>query len=154
MRISFDLDDTLICRDPKVPCERDILVSLLRFLFPEPLRLGSVALIKQLSERGCRIWIYTSSGRSPRYIKLWLSLYGIKLEGVVNYKLHQRAIEAGLSPKTVSKYPPAFGIKLHIDDSEGVKLEGEKHGFTVLQVQPDDHNWTTIVLEKVEKLIK
>ncbi len=49
-----------------------------------------------------------------------------------------------------SKYPPAFGIDLHIDDSEGVGLEGERHGFTVVVVSPEDPDWVTRVLEAVD----
>lgn len=154
MRISFDLDDTLICRDPKVPKERDLLALLLKPFFPEPLRFGAITLVKHLNSRGYKIWVYTSSGRSPRYIRTWLSLYGIKLEGIVNYDIHQRAIETGLSPNSVSKYPPAFGINLHIDDSEGVKIEGEKHNFSVIHISPNDTNWVVTVLEKVDELAK
>lgn len=152
MKVSFDLDDTLVCYDPKVPKERDILASLLKLVFPEPLRFGTVLLIKHLTDRGCKIWIYTSSNRSPKYIRTWLSLYGIKLEGIVNSDIHKRAVETGLSPETVSKYPPAFGISLHIDDSEGVMLEGKKHGFNVLQIKPQDSDWVEIVLKKVDSI--
>lgn len=154
MRISFDLDDTLVCRDPKVPHERDILAWILKFLFPDPLRFGTIALIKKLNELGCSIWIYTTSNRSPKYVRFWLMLYGIKVEGVVNSEIHQRMIECGMSPKDASKYPPAFSIDLHVDDSEGVKLEGEKHGFAVVQVMPNQHNWIELVLEKVEQQLK
>jgi hypothetical protein len=108
--------------------------------------------MEKLKELGCSVWIYTSSTRSPRYIRLWLTLYGIKVEGIVNYQLHERMIETGLSPKGVSKYPPAFAIDLHVDDSEGVKLEGEKHGFPVVQIKPDQLNWIEVVLERIEQL--
>jgi hypothetical protein len=33
-----------------------------------------------------------------------------------------------------SKNPRAFGIDLHVDDSEGVKLEGKKYGFKGVRV--------------------
>lgn len=48
-----------------------------------------------------------------------------------------------------SKFPLAFGIDLHIDDSEGVRMEGEAHGFRVLVVRPDDERWTLRVLDAV-----
>lgn len=154
MRISFDLDETLICSDPKVPKEPDILAWLLKPFFPEPLRFGAIALIKELNSRGYKIWVYTSSGRSARYVRMWLSLYGIKIEGVVNKEIHNRAVESGLCPSLVSKYPPAFGINIHIDDSEGVKREGKEYNFNVIHLSPNDMSWVATVLEQVDKLAK
>ncbi len=49
-------------------------------------------------------------------------------------------------------YPPAFGIDLHVDDSEGVRLEGEEHGFHVVVVRPDDERWTKRVLDAAEQV--
>lgn len=152
MRISFDLDDTLICSNKNLPYEKDILAFLFKFWFPERLRLGTVTLIKQLIANNHTIWIYTSSNRSTKYLRFWFSLYGIKLEGIINQEIHQRMIECGMSPKGTSKYPPAFGIDLHIDDSEGVKIEGQKHRFQVVLIKPDDENWTQAILEKINNL--
>ncbi len=45
----------------------------------------------------------------------------------------------------VSKYPPAFGIDLLVDDSPGVAIEGQRHGFAVLVVEPTDSEWTVKV---------
>ena len=50
-----------------------------------------------------------------------------------------------------SKYPPAFGIDLHIDDSEGVLEEGREHGFRVVVVTPNDERWTEKVLDAVSE---
>ncbi len=71
--------------------------------------------------------------------------YGIPLQGVVNQARHDRVV-GSFGP---SKYPPAFGIDLHVDDSEGVAQEGKKYGFTVVIVSPEDVNWTERVLEAV-----
>jgi hypothetical protein len=49
-----------------------------------------------------------------------------------------------------SKYPPAFGIDLHVDDSEGVAEEGRRHHFGVVVVSPQDPEWTATVLAAVE----
>ncbi|MBK7996847.1 MAG: hypothetical protein IPK14_26795 [Blastocatellia bacterium] len=152
MRISFDLDNTLICSDKNLPHEKDILAFLFKLWFPERLRLGTVALIKQLIANNHTIWLYTSSNRSTKYLRFWFNLYGIKLEGIINQEIHQRMIECGMAPKGISKYPPAFGIDLHIDDSEAVKIEGQRHRFHVVLVKPDDKNWTQVVLDKVDNL--
>ena len=53
MRISFDLDDTLICYQPGVPQEK----SLLAWLAREPLRLGAKALIRELQRSGHSVGI-------------------------------------------------------------------------------------------------
>jgi hypothetical protein len=45
-----------------------------------------------------------------------------------------------------SKNPGAFGIDLHVDDSVGVRMEGEQHGFNVVVVSPDNESWTELVL--------
>jgi hypothetical protein len=48
-----------------------------------------------------------------------------------------------------SKYPPAFGIDLHVDDSEGVAEEGRRHRFAVVVVSPRDPDWAARVLAAV-----
>ncbi len=40
-----------------------------------------------------------------------------------------------------SKFPPGFGIGLHIDDAEGVADEGHRFNFRVLQISPSDRGW-------------
>jgi hypothetical protein len=50
-----------------------------------------------------------------------------------------------------SKNPAAFGITLHVDDSEGVRMEGEAHGFEVVVVTPQDGDWVKKVLLAVDK---
>jgi hypothetical protein len=142
MRISFDLDDTLICYQPHVPCERRRIPFLLRHWFDEPLRRGTPELFHELTRRGWEIWIYTTSGRTERYMRWWLRFYGITLGGMVNEHSHGRLPMA----HRVSKYPPAFQIDLHVDDSEGVRMEGEKHGFRVVVVSPEDPAWSARVL--------
>jgi hypothetical protein len=53
---------------------------------------------------------------------------------------------------TPTKFPPAFGIDLRIGDAEGVRLEGERHGFRVLVVQPNDRDWFRKILAAVDLL--
>lgn len=76
----------------------------------------------------------------------------VRVATVLNARSHLRAVQKlGLEPAP-SKYPPAFGIDLHVDDSPGVALEGERFGFNLLVVQPDDADWAAKVLECVESL--
>ena len=149
MRISFDLDDTLICYQSHVPCESRRVPLLLRPWFDEPLRAGTTDLLRELARRGWDIWIYTTSGRSERYMRWWLRFHGIRLGGMVNEHAHRRQVSIA---HRVSKYPPAFKIDLHVDDSEGVRMEGQKYGFRVCVISPDDPDWTTRVLAAATEL--
>jgi hypothetical protein len=154
MHISFDLDDTLICSDPTVPCEPNQVPAFLRPWFREPLRLGAKALIDELVRRGCTVSVYTTSFRSPGGVKWWLRLYGIRVHRVINQAVHDEYVQRTGFKGCPSKFIPAFGIDLHVDDSEGVRMEGEKHGFSVVVVRRADRDWTHRVLEAVERRLE
>jgi hypothetical protein len=145
MRVSLDVDDTLVC-SPDIPSEQ-FVPRWRRLWYNEPLRLGTRTLLRELLRRRCQIWIYTTSYRSPRYLRGWFGCLGIPLAGVVNQTRHERVV----GRRGPSKYPPAFGIDLHVDDSEGVGLEGERHGFAVVVIAPTDPDWVSHVLEAVDR---
>ncbi|WP_028634296.1 hypothetical protein [Pseudomonas parafulva] len=146
VRISFDIDDTLACQPDHAAAEGSRLPAFVHRWWGEPLRQGTRALIRDLRRQGCSIWIYTSSGRTPAYIRRWLMLYGIRVDGVVNSNRHQQVLaDKGLT-LAPSKLPSAFDIDLHVDDSEGVRLEGVDHGFRVVVVCPKDRHWAQKVL--------
>lgn len=153
MRISFDLDDTLICYQEGVPRETP-LVPLLNFLLNEPMRQGTRALIADLQSRGCDVSICTSSSRSPLLVRLWLALYGVRVRRIITQETYERHLKRFPDNEPPSKNPRAFGIDLHIDDSEGVRLEGERYGFDVLVVAPDDTGWAQKVLETSERRLR
>jgi hypothetical protein len=142
--VSFDIDDTLVCA-PGVPTEQ-FVPRWRRLWYAELLRQGTRALMRDLLRRRCGLWVYTTSYRSPRHLRGWFGSIGISLAGVVNQGLHDRVV----GRRGPSKYPPAFGIDLHVDDSEGVGLEGQRHGFAVVVVSPDDPDWASRVLAAVD----
>ncbi len=142
MRISFDVDDTLVC-GPSVPVEQ-VIPRWRRWRYREGLRYGTQALMMALVKRGCQIWVYTTSYRSANYLRGWFKSFGVALCGVVNQSSHDRVV----GRHGPSKYPPAFGIDLHVDDSDGVRLEGERHGFAVVVVSPEDPDWTSPCLTR------
>lgn len=152
MRISFDVDDTLVLHGIDAPPERGRLPAFIRRWFGEPLRSGTCSLMSELRRQGWSIWIYTSSGRTPLDIRCWLFLYGIWVDGVINNERHRRELTGRKFPCLPSKYPPAFGIDLHVDDSEGVLMEGNEHGFRVVVVGPGDEHWTEKVLKVVGRI--
>jgi hypothetical protein len=144
MRVSLDVDDTLVC-SPGIPTEQ-FLPPWRRLWYNERLRHGTRAILGGLLRRRCQVWIYTTSYRSPRYLRGWFRGLGVTLAGVVNQDRHDRVV----GRQGPSKYPPAFGIDLHVDDSEGVALEGKRHGFDVVVVSPGDPDWVARVLEAVD----
>ncbi|MGL4550719.1 MAG: hypothetical protein ACRC33_05990 [Gemmataceae bacterium] len=148
MRISFDLDDTLICHQPSVPRE-PALGWFARLLSPdEPLRLGARALLAGLRHAGHEVWVYTTSHRDPWAVWWWLRLHGVAVGRVINQDVHDRHLRRkGEYPP--SKNPAAFGIHLHVDDLEGVAEEGRRYGFRVVVVSPQDERWTEKVWTEV-----
>jgi hypothetical protein len=144
MRISFDIDDTLVCGS-NVPTEK-VVPWWGRWWYPEPLRRGTQELMKALVEQKHQLWIYTTSYRSPRYLRGWFRSIGVPIYGVVNQVRHERTV----GRQGPSKYPPAFGIDLHVDDSEGVGMEGQTHRFRVVVVSPSDLHWVNRVLNAVQ----
>ena len=149
VRISFDIDDTLACQLDHADVESSWLPACAHRWWGEPLRIGTRSLTRELRRQGCSIWVYTSSGRAPSYIRRWLMLYGIRVDGVVNSVRHNHALTVHGLSNTPSKFPPAFDIDLHVDDSEGVRIEGNDHGFRVVVVDPQDEHWAQRVLEAV-----
>jgi hypothetical protein len=149
MRISFDIDDTLVC-GTMAPTEQH-LSWFNRWRYHELMRAGTRALMHALKERRSDLWIYTTSYRSPRYLRGWFRGIGIRLGGVVNQDRHERLLKRFQfgNEYPPSKFPSAYGIDLHIDDSEGVAEEGRRFGFRVLVIDPKDLDWTAKVLARV-----
>jgi hypothetical protein len=140
MRIAFDLDNTLIRGAYPFALETPKRRFLARLLGKEALRAGIVELAAHCQRQGWEVWVYTTSYRSAGYIRRLFWLHGIGLAGVVNQARHEREVRV-----RSTKYPPQFGIDLLVDDSEGVRMEGERYGFAVLVVSPTDADWAAKV---------
>jgi hypothetical protein len=150
MRISFDIDDTLICYLPGSKYEPNRVPRLLRPWFDEPLRLGAVDLMRELRRLGCEIGVYTTSYRPPGHLRTWFRFYGVQIDFVINQDRHDREVDPRQFARRPSKYPRGFGIDLHVDDSDGVRMEGDLHGFRVVVIDPMDDGWTTAVITAVK----
>jgi hypothetical protein len=148
MRISFDLDDTLICYQRGALHEPAPLRWWLRWFAREPLRLGAVALLADLA-REHELWVYTTSYRNPHSVAWWLWAYGIRVQYVITQDRHERAF----GRQGRSKYPASFGIDLHIDDSWGVWLEN-RFERNVCVVLPDDTDWAAKVRDAVVRVLR
>jgi phosphoserine phosphatase len=149
MRIAFDLDDTLLPSSSLFETEKPAK-GILGLFVSERLRRGTSNLLLELEAAGHEVWIYTSSLRPSWSIRLLFRAYGIGLGGVINQQVHDREVGRVGREHLPSKYPPAFGIDVLVDDSEGVSVEGETHGFKVVQVPPTDRNWT----DRVRSMVK
>lgn len=149
MRLAFDLDNTLVRNNHNFPLEQPRWPLLSRLLGEEGLRQGIARAAGLCRAHGLEIWVYTTSYRSVWHIRRLFWLHGICLDGVVNQQRHNREVRV-----RCTKYPPTFGITLLVDDSEGVRLEGERYGFRVVVVQPEDLNWVNTVQAAVQRLAK
>ena len=140
MRVAFDLDNTLIRNDFDFPLAEATRPVLRKLLGTELLRLGVRELFNFCRQRRWEVWIYTTSYRSSFYIRKLLWVYGLRVDGIVNQARHTKHVRV-----RSTKHPPTFGIDVLIDDSRGVLLEGQRFGFPVIQVDPDDAGWVESV---------
>ena len=145
MTISFDLDDTLIPGTKTFETEEQNLIQKLTGI--ERIRKGTIELFKELRFRGHNIYIYTTSFRPILKAKLTFLSYGIPVDRVINQQDHDRELKENKT--RCSKFPPAFGIDIHVDDSPGLKIEGEKFNFRTIIIEENDLTWTDKILRTV-----
>jgi hypothetical protein len=145
MTISFDLDDTLIPGTKTFPRENRNLFQKLTGI--ENIRKGTIHLFKELRSRDHNIYIYTTSFRPELKTKLMFLSYGIPVDRVINQRCHDRVLRENKT--RYSKFPPAFGIDLHIDDSPGLQIEGAKHNFRTMIIDENDLTWGDRILESL-----
>ena len=145
MIISFDLDDTLIPGAKTFDTESQNVIQ--RLLGIERIRKGTIELYRELRARGHNIYIYTTSFRSALKVKLTFLSYGIPVDRVINQRGHDNALKENKTRS--SKFPPAFGIDVHVDDSPGLRIEGEKFNFKTIVIEEKDSTWTDKILNAV-----
>ena len=149
MRVSLDIDGLLTPFLGAVELESPVWPEFIVQRLAEPLRFGARRLISELDHMGCDVWIYTTSTRSKSYVQLWLRMYGIRVSGVINADVHVREVQCLSFTRIPSKYPPLFGIQLHVDDSPGLLIEGKENGFDVIIVSATDGTWVEKVISEV-----
>ena len=137
MRISFELDQTLLTTRDEFPSEKQNIFQ--KVLLFEKLRLGAVDLMKEIIEKGNEIWIYTTSSRPRHYIHELFLRHGIEITDIINRKKHLDSLS--IEKRTLAKFPPAFDIEVHIDNSDNVKLDAGIFGYRAIIIKPDDKNW-------------
>jgi len=134
MRISFDLDETLISQNIDWEVEPDLAGFRGE---KERLRKGTVELFKWIREQNHEIWIYTNSYRGWMDLGSWFQDCGISVDGVINQIVHDRKREEQNQKCQLEKNPEWFGIDLHFDDSDEL-AEQER----ICKIDPLDSSWT------------
>ena len=153
MRISFDLDDTLILKSVDGPCDESLPARRRGEAIEEKLRKGTRELFHALHARGWEILIYSNSYRGKTDLATWFTACGLPICGVVNQQLHDRKqMESGKIAKRPAKFPPWFQVDLHVDDALEVFEDGQQFGFAVVRVEPDDANWMAAVLKAADEI--
>lgn len=148
MDISFDLDGTLIPLNQEFPTMPQSFGA--KILGVEPIRVGTLELMAELKSMGHSIHIYTTSLRRRAKIRRTFRHKGIRMAKVITQKENLKALSS--LNISASKYPPAFGFDVHIDDAAGVGIEGNRLGFRTIIVDPLDSNWTECVLAALSDL--
>jgi len=151
MRVSFDLDEVLFV-NPKTHDTEKALPFPFDKLYKERLRAGTPELINTLQRMGYEVWVYTSSFRSERYIKLLFHHYGIKFDGIINGSRHLKEVQRGKSQILPQKVPNAYRISLHIDDESVICSYGREFGFDAYQLDAQDDEWKEKVIAKAEEV--
>lgn len=147
MIISFDLDGTLIPFDNEFETEKRSFFA--RLFGIEDLRKGTKELFLDLNKENHTIYIYTTSYRTKLKIRSTFKYYGISVHRIINQNENEKVLRS--KNINATKCPPAFGINIHIDDLEGVKIEGEKFDFKTIIINKNEKNWIDSVKSEIKK---
>lgn len=151
MTVSFDLDETLFVNPEKVPTE-DKLDFPLNRIYKDSLRAGTVELLQWINNSGIKLWIYTTSYRSERYIRNIFRHYGVRIDYIINGERHAKEVQGNKKEIMPSKYPAKYHIDLHVDDEISVYQNGVAHGFRVYLLRENDTDWTDNIKAEINRI--
>ncbi|MDE7104466.1 MAG: HAD family hydrolase [Ruminococcus sp.] len=151
MIISFDLDETLFVNPEKILTENPLVFPLCR-IYRDRLRAGTVELMTWINKSDIKLWIYTTSFRSERYIKSIFKHYGIRIDNIINGKRHAKEVQGNKKEIMPSKYPSKYHIDLHVDDEISVYQNGIAHGFRVYLLKENDTDWTDKLKSEINRI--
>lgn len=153
MRVSFDLDEVLFVSPETHKTEKPLIFPL-NLIFRERLRLGTPDVVHSLQKMGYEVWVYTSSFRSERYIRLLFLLYRVVFDGVVNGNRHMKEVQRGAKEMLPQKMPSHYRISLHIDDEAIICTLGRQYGYNVYQLDAQDDDWKEKIIAQAEVIRK
>ncbi len=151
MRVSFDLDEVLFVSPQTHRTEPPLPFPLGR-VFRERLRLGTPDLVNKLQKMGYEVWIYTSSFRSDRYIRLLFRLHGVRFDGIVNAARHLKEVQKGNRTALPQKMPSKYRISLHVDDEEAICSAAGQFGFRAYRLEAQDDDWKEKIISYAEQI--
>lgn len=151
IRVSFDLDEVLFVSPDTHRTEPQLMFPLCR-IFKERLRFGTPELINSLQKMGYEVWVYTSSFRSERYIKLLFRAYGVKFDGIINAQRHLKEVQGNRKQMLPQKVPSRYRISLHVDDESVICSLGRQYGFDAYQLDAQDDDWKEKVIARAEEI--
>lgn len=151
MIVSFDLDDTLFVDPHNFDTEKPLRFPY-NIFYKERLRFGTIQLLSKIRKNDIRLWVYTTSFRSEKYIKSLFRCYGIKIDNVINGERHQKEVQGNKLQAMPSKYPSKYRIDLHIDDDESVYQNGIRYGFKVYLIKNEDIDWVSNIWNEIERM--
>jgi hypothetical protein len=143
MRISFDLDETIISDWDVEPDLRGFRGN------KEHLRKGTVELFKWIRQQNHKIWIYTNSYRGRKALESWFQDCGIPVDGVINQIIHEQKRSEQGRKCTLGKNPEWFEIDMHFDDLDEL-AEQER----IYYIDPLDSFWTDKVKQYIDEKSK
>jgi hypothetical protein len=146
LRISFDLDETIISRN--IDWEVEPNLKGLRG-GQWRLRKGTVELFKWIREHNHEIWIYTNSYTGWRDIAFWFNDCGIPVDGVINQIIHEQKRNEQDPRCELEKNPKWFGIDLHFDDFDELAAQER-----IYKIDPRDSFWTEKVKQHINNKSK
>ena len=151
MKISIDLDDTILVRD-NYPFTEIGTSPLVRGAVIEHFRAGTRELFYFLEKTNFEVGIYTNSYRGKSALENWFKENGFKINFVINQQIHDVRIDK--EPNRYSlpdKCPHFFGIDIHIDDLKKIKDECEKFGVTVI-LADEEEDWAEKVINELKSI--
>lgn len=153
MIVSFDLDETLFVNPEKVPTENPLKFPLCR-IYKDRLRKGTIELLSWINKSDIKLWIYTTSFRSERYIRNIFRYYGIRIDHIINGKRHAEEVQGNKKEIMPSKYPSKYHIDLHVDYEISVYQNGIAHGFRVFLLKENDDEWVNNLKAEINRIAR
>ncbi len=151
MIVSFDLDETLFVNPQKISIEKPLKFPLNK-IYRDRLRAGTAELLQWINSTDIKLWVYTTSYRSERYIRNIFRHYGIRIDKIINGKRHAEEVQGSKKEIMPSKYPAKYHIDLHVDDEISVYQNGIAHGFRVYLLKENDSEWVDNLKAEINRI--
>ena len=152
MKLSIDLDDTILVRDD-FPFKEPNTTPLVRGAIIEHFRAGTKSLFQFLETTDFEIGIYTNSYRGKSALEEWFQENGFQISFVINQQLHDARIDKEVNRYSLPvKCPHLFDIDIHIDDLSEIKEELNVSRVTVILADANE-DWVDKVISQLKAFV-